>query len=300
MALRQRAEELFGPAVAARIRVLSYLDDFVILAPPEMAEEAAMTTSEALRQTGYIPSWPKLLIWHPNGPPRGAPDWLVRAWTNEGMILLGVPQMTMGAGGFTAPPPVWAGSQAFQQGALADASEGCTRALDSLTEFVAWDSPPRNPKMQVAWQVARLCIHSRMIYLLRSTHTENIISHASIVDMAIRARLLGWLGVAGDPEQYASFVFHLPLRLGGMGFPRLASLAAPAFVGSWALVASRVRYFVGGDPLDPEGLPHLGLHGFWAAWAGVTHLCPEDLPPWAVGGPSGKGPEANHRGPHEG
>ena len=70
-ALRQRAEELFGPAIGARRRVLSYLDDFVILAPPEMAEEAVATTAEALRPTGYIPSWPKLLVWHPGGPPQG-------------------------------------------------------------------------------------------------------------------------------------------------------------------------------------------------------------------------------------
>ena len=53
--LRRRAEEHFGPAVAARVRVLSYLDDFVILAPPAMAEEAVLTTAEALRPTGYIP-----------------------------------------------------------------------------------------------------------------------------------------------------------------------------------------------------------------------------------------------------
>ena len=149
---------------------------------------------------------------------------------------------------------MWVGPQAFRQRALTDVTEGCARALDSLTEFVAWDAPPY-PKMQVAGQVARPCIHSRMAYLLQSARTDNIIGHASTLDMAIRARILGWLGVAGDPEQFVSFVFHLPLRLGGMGFPRPASLVAPAFVGSWALAASRVRHVVGGDPSPVKAWP---------------------------------------------
>ena len=35
-------------------------------------------------------------------------------------------------------------------------------------------------------------------------------------------------------------------------------------------MASRVRYFVGGDPLQRDGPQHLALLGFWAAWQKVA------------------------------
>ena len=51
-----------GVAQWDRVRVWSYLDDFVIAVPPAWVARSITITVECLAPTGYIPAWDKLLV----------------------------------------------------------------------------------------------------------------------------------------------------------------------------------------------------------------------------------------------
>ncbi len=239
-------------------RLWSYLDDLAIAVPSSMVNHTMHYATAALEKSGYTINWGKLEIYAKVAPPRWlpdplceeapearreVPDWTTK-WTTDGVILLGADQLEPGTTGFQPRPPVWVGSLAFHdqtcQSVLRNISE-LTDHLDSLLTR----APDRTPALSVALLLLRLCVHSKLVYTLRSAYSVGILRLAEQLDSHFQAKLRQWIDLPEFDSALASYLLSAPLRYGGLGITSLRNLAPEAYIGSWGLVLGAVQKQVG-------------------------------------------------------
>jgi hypothetical protein len=118
-------------------------------------------------------------------------------------------------------------------------------SLDPLIQAAL--SPDANTRLQMAMRVCRLCYASQLNHLLRSVPPRSTVKAARRFDDAILRVTMLMLATDGPPPDPAPPYWKalrervlLPVSEGGLGFQKLESIAAAAFIGSLALVSNSV------------------------------------------------------------
>ena len=97
-----------------------------------------------------------------------------------------------------------------------------------------------------------MCVHPRVIHLLRSSFSDVITNLASSFDVVVREcfeQLVGFHVAVGSSAERQ---LQLPIRLGGCGLTPMLRIAPAAFLGSWMLCLQRVEQRVGPNVLGPS------------------------------------------------
>ncbi len=255
-----------GPHMRDSYRLWSYLDDLVVAVPASMVNHTMHYATTALEKSGYIINWGKLEIYAKVGPPpwlpdplhseapearRDVPNWTSK-WTTDGVILLGADQLEPGTTGFQPRPPVWIGSVDFHdrtcQAVLRDIST-LTDHLDTLLQH----APDRAPALSIVLLLFRLCVHSKLVYTLRSAYSVGILRLSTQLDSHFQAKLREWIDLPDFDSPLATYLLEAPLRHGGLGITSLRKLAPEAYIGSWGLVLSAVQKQVGNHRYPVSG-----------------------------------------------
>ena len=149
-------------AVIEAIGVSAYLDDLVIRVPPCGAGAVGPAADRARRPRGGRLNQRKCHGWSPEtAEPAGLPEGF---WQPEGLLLLGTPHGEGPSRGEDAPLPV--GHSAVERH-LEKTLEGYRRFLAGL-EKVVRDAPPKDPRVQTAVLLLRLCGQGKATHLLRT------------------------------------------------------------------------------------------------------------------------------------
>ena len=213
-------------AVAEAIGVSAYLDDLVIRVPPCLAGAVVPAADRAMRPMGGRLNARKCKAWSPSTPePAGLPEGF---WQPEGLLLLGTPHGEGPNRGEDAPLPV--GRSAVEQH-LEKTLEGYRGFLAGLEEVVR-DAPPKDPRVQTAVLLLRLCGQGKATHLLRTLPPPLTQGFADSLDAATEGTLENLCRLdALTPTQREQL--RLPLREGGLGLRAQASLREAAYLGSW-------------------------------------------------------------------
>ena len=250
-------------------RLWSYLDDLVVAVPAAMVNHTMHYATAALEGSGYTINWGKLEIYAKVGPPqwlpdplqneapearRDVPDWTTK-WTTDGVILLGADQLEPGTTGFQPRPPVWIGSVDFHHRTCQAVLQDISTLTDHL-ETLLQHASDRAPALAIALLLFRLCIHSKLVYTLRSAYSVGILRLSTQLDSHFQAKLREWIDLPEFDSPLATYLLQAPLRYGGLGITSLRKLAPEAYIGSWGLVLSAVQKQVGNHRYPVLGRTH--------------------------------------------
>jgi len=252
--LRALEDQLRNLAVAAGISpegvsVLAYLDDVVVVVPPELASQALLTARAAFADLGLELQPSKTQAWSASSP---CPQGLEPQWRPDGLTLGGVPL------GEPLPPkglPHDTDARRVDLGLGNFAAERCnevTARAEALLDKLAalpTNASPHQPAVQVAALLLRLCGSGKVTHLLRSNPPASTATAAKAFDAAL---LRAYTELAQldplAPDQEAQC--RLPLRLGGRGLRSQQDLAPAAWVASWTQSLAEVRKRSGLECLD--------------------------------------------------
>jgi hypothetical protein len=106
-------------------------------------------------------------------------------------------------------------------------------------------APDRTPSLSVALLLLRLCVHSKLVYTLRSAYSVGILRLSEQLDNHFQAKLCQWIDLPKFDSALATYLLGAPLRYGGLGITSLRKLAPEAYIGSWGLVLRAVQRQVG-------------------------------------------------------
>jgi hypothetical protein len=192
--------------------IIAYVDDIVILGPPELARQAYLQLVELLRTRLGLSSNPaKCSVFSPTGDVSAFPSDMTGARASlEGIVVLGVP----------------IGSDLFVQ-------QTVLQRVQELGLVVPLLDLLRDPQMQ--YLLLRCCAHPRVSYMLRGVPPALARLGAEQHDTTIREGLQRILPGAVLSER-AARVAGLPVRIGGMGLTSAVRVSPAAYLGSWALV----------------------------------------------------------------
>ena len=213
-------------AVIDAIGVSAYLDDLVIRVPPELAGQVVPAADRALQPMGGRLNPRKCHAWSPGtSEPAGLPAGF---WQQEGLLLLGTPHGEGPSRGEDAPLPMGQPEvERHLQKTLAS-----YRGFLAGLEQVVQDAPPKDPRVQTAVLLLRLCGQGKATHLLRTLPPALTKEFAEDLDAATEATLERFCRLeALAPNQRAQL--RLPLRLGGLGLRGQADLRGVAYLGSW-------------------------------------------------------------------
>ena len=254
----------------SRIRVLAYLDDVAVLAPPELAAEVLPTAQRVLSLAGLELQPGKTQAWSRASP---CPPGLERQWRQYGLTLVGVP---LGEALPDAGLPDESDDRRADLGTEDCAAERCaevvaraTALLDGLAELPTLASP-HQPAVQAAALLLRHCGCGKVTHLLRSTPPDTVRPAARAFD----AGLLRAYEALADLDPLAAeqaLQCQLPLRLGGRGLRNQERLAPAAWVGSWAQCLPEVLLRSGLDELEDLDASQLPLAAACRAAAASHH-----------------------------
>ena len=282
-ALRELEEALRGAASAQGLRatdvhVLAYLDDVIVLTPPELAGAVETAAQAALGALGLELQPQKTQVWSAQAP---CPPGLEARWRRDGLTLLGVPL------GEPLPPGnmpdesdgrrLDLGGAGYAAARCAETAERAAALLRKLAQLPALASP-HLPAAQAAGLLLRLCGAGKLTHQLRSSPLADSRAAAAAYDEAVLEayRELARL----DPLQAGQQAqCRLPLRLGGRGFRSQAELAPAA----WAAGARERTGLAELADLETSTLPLAA-----ACRGALTALLPDEeerrrqLPPWEL------------------
>ena len=188
--------------------------------------------------------------WSPGTPePAGLPAGF---WQADGLLLLGTPHGEGPNRGEDAPLPLGASAVERHLGKVLDSYKAFLEAL----ERVVRDAPPKDPRVQSAVLLLRLCGQGKATHLLRTLPPTLTQAFAEELDAATETTLENLCRLeALTPNQRAQL--RLPLRRGGLGLRAQEPLRGLAYLGSWignlegvrdrcpSGVASRERFAAG-------------------------------------------------------
>ena len=231
-----------------RVHVFAFLDDVVVLAPPELAAETLPAAQRALEGFGLKLHPGKTHAWSPRA---ACPAGLEEQWCEEGITLVGaalgdpLPESGLPAQGDDRRVDL--GSAGFTEARCNETAERAARFCERVADLPALASP-HLPAAQAASLLLRSCGSSKITHLLRSTPPEKVHAAAGAFDTAV---LEAYEKLANlDPlTDHQRTQCRLPLRLGGRGLRSQLRLAPAAWVGSWAQNLSEVKQRSGLDCL---------------------------------------------------
>ena len=169
------------------MRVWSYLDDIFILVPRDLAGKALDLLFQHLEPTGYATNASKLEAWCPQGPPPGdrTDPRMVNAWRPDGLLVLGGPVGELDSGDFSARAAVPIGTTEFRTRICEAALRGAKRAADAVAELPA-RATVAAPAVQCGLLLLRMCVHPRVIHLMRSSFSDATNALASPFNLVVR------------------------------------------------------------------------------------------------------------------
>ena len=238
--------------------MLAYLDDVVVVTPPELAGEVLPAAQRALGAAGLALELAKTQAWSPCS---ACPPGLERQWRADGLTLVGVPigeaLPENGLPDRSDEQRVDLGADGYEEERCREVAQRAAKLLARLAELPTLASP-HLPAVQVAALLLRLCGCGKITHLLRSNPPARTEAAAKAFDKSL---LQAYVDLAGlDPlstDQEAQC--QLPLRLGGRGLRSQAAVAAAAWVASWAQCLSEVVARAGLDELGDLELSPLPL-----------------------------------------
>jgi hypothetical protein len=273
-ASRERLVQAIGPADARRVCDLHFADDTNIITPVRLAEPSINSFAyESDKYTqGFNPS--KSAIYRPT---RDDIDHFAlcgiadRIGINKnGLQYADFPAVDQGV--VTCGAGI--GTECFQKAELQPRLDKAKALVDKIFAVVQESrvSEKRRPverSLHAAWIIIRLCVPSRLMYFSR-VHEPRIFSpFGAQLDVYVYTAIVSLIGIRATDlslvrgegpaaeekrKKILRALFHLPTRMGGLGFTRLASPCADAaFLASKAETANRVRSLVG--PFVCEDVP---------------------------------------------
>ena len=276
--IRELVNDLSGPAAAADVLLVAYLDDVLLGVPAEACAEALRILHEELAAVRHFRSWGKLEIWSPAGiQPPGLPSEAATAWRPEGLTVLGLPlpaspssrrgpsepggedaglaEEWLDAAAASAGPAAAAGSERFIE-SFARARVQAAEHLADLVVRAVDEGEAGDPTAQVAGLLLRLCVLPRVLHLFRGHYARSLLPLASEFDDMMRTMAARVWRTSPNWRRKVELQVRLPLRWGGMGLRPIAEVAPAAYLGSWAQVLPLVQGALGGAPLlGPEAPP---------------------------------------------
>jgi hypothetical protein len=296
-----RAQGWSEAEVSEAVGISAYLDDLVIRVPPLLAAGVLPAADRALQQMGGRLNAAKCHAWSPRSPePAGLPLGL---WQSEGLVLLGTPHGEGPNRGEDAPLPLGHTAVTRQ---LDKCLAGYQSFLAGL-ERVVQDAPPRDPRVQSALLLLRLCGQGKATHLLRTLPPVLTEQFAKDLDAATEATLENLCRLdALTANQKAQL--RLPLRAGGLGLRAQASLREAAYLGSWLGNLEGVRercpsgtasaeHFANGDRAWARALAEaqtaLAAHGVYLTEQGEVLDTPPQAP-WTWHEDADDVPRAQH------
>lgn len=276
--IRELVNDLSGPAAAADVLLVAYLDDVLLGVPAEACAEALRILHEELAAVRHFPSWSKLEIWSPAGTqPPGLPSEAATAWRPEGLTVLGLPlpaspssrrgpsepggedaglaEEWLDAAAASAGPAAAAGSERFVESFVRARVQAAEHLADLVVRAVD-EGEAGDPTAQVAGLLLRLCVLPRVLHLFRGHYARSLLPLASEFDDMMRTMAARVWRTSPNWRRKVELQVRLPLRWGGMGLRPIAEVAPAAYLGSWAQVLPLVQGALGGAPLlGPEAPP---------------------------------------------
>ena len=250
--LLQLLEDFNARPPVAGAQVLAFIDDLLVLLPPEHAKSAPAVEAVAswlqkrMEPLGVTLNPQKSSVLFP-------PDTDVGKWSEEDRAILARTQLTVAPAGVrVVGVPV--GDPDYVWRTVCEIARGEPAAL--LRELTTLEDA------QASFQILRLSAATRLHSLLRAlppTLTEAAaLEFDSLLEWALRAIIAGQhrgeedRTQARDDESHASHTpaqqaltpdairqARLPVREGGLGLPSAAEVSGPAFIGCQALVLAR-------------------------------------------------------------
>jgi hypothetical protein len=192
--------------------IIAYVDDIVILGPPELVRLAYLDLVEMLRtRLGLVSQPRKCSVYSPEGDVSAFPSSMAGAdGSRQGVVVLGVP----------------IGSDEF-------VLQTVGRRMRELGLVVPLLRILRDPQMQ--YLLLRCCAHPRVSHLLRGVPPDLARPGAVQYDATILEGLQDLLPGAPLSER-AMRVVGLPIRMGGLGLTSAVRVSPAAYLGSWAQV----------------------------------------------------------------
>ena len=169
---------------------------------------------------------------------------MIDSWRPDGLLVLGGPVGELENGDFTERAAVPIGTAEYRTRICQQALSGAKRAT-SLVAALPTRATVTAPAVQCGLLLLRMCVHPRVIHLLRSSFSDVILNLASSFDAVVRdgfERLAGVHVAEGSP---AEGQLQLPIRLGGCGLTLMRRIAPAAYLGSWMLCLKAVEQRVG-------------------------------------------------------
>ena len=154
-------------------------------------------------------------------------------------------------GDFTERAAVPIGTPEYRERICQKALEGTRRATSAVAELPT-HATVTAPAVQCGLLLLRMCVHPRVIHLLRSSFSDVIIDLASSFDAAVRAGFEQLVGANVAAGSLAERQLQLPIRLGGCGPTPMLRIAPAAYLGSWMLCLKAVELRVGAQVLGPN------------------------------------------------
>ncbi len=251
------------------VSILAYLDDIVILAPPEVAELAMLTVRNALRDIcGLELTNHKTQVWTPRQV--RPPGSLSQHWCPDGIVVLGGPLEAASLSAALAHDvlrpsafPVALPAGTFVQEFVSAKLDGMRRAADLVVQLPT-KAPHDFPALQIALQLLVYCVAPKADHLLRHLPPSVGAPLGSSVDQLLLETLQSMFGVQLSARQAVQATFSL--SEGGLGLrARCGGYAAAAYIGSWALVYHKVAATLNWclPECDPEGPTSLPGRHIW-------------------------------------
>ena len=187
-----------------RVRILAYLDDVVVLAPPELAADVFPAAQRALGQVRLELRPEKTQVWSPAAAcPAGLEAQLrVEAVTLVG-VALGEPLPESGLPAEGDDLRVDLGSGGFAAARCGEAAERAARFCLLLGELPAHASP-HLPAVQAAALLLRMCGVGKLTHLLRSTPPAQVQPAAVAEEAAVAEARKGAAAPRADGSPGAS------------------------------------------------------------------------------------------------
>jgi len=192
--------------------IIAYVDDIVILGPPELVRLAYLDLVDMLwTRLGLVSQARKCNVYSPEGDVSAFPSSMAGAdGSRQGVVVLGVP----------------IGSDEF-------VLQTVGQRMRELGLVVPLLRILRDPQMQ--YLLLRCCAHPRVSHLLRGVPPDLARPGAVQYDATILEGLQDLLPGAPLSER-ALRVVRLPIRMGGLGLTSAVRVSPAAYLGSWAQV----------------------------------------------------------------
>ena len=255
---------------ARRVRVLAYLDDVALLAPPELAAEALAAAERHLAVLGLELNLGKTQAWSARS---ACPPELTDYRREAGVTLVGVPLGdAMPAAGLPAPGDearVDVGDHGYTKQRCEETAKRAEAFLARLADLPA-NASPHLPAVQVAALLLRMCGCGKITHMLRSNPPSTTREAARSFDATL---LEAYTKLAElDPLTDAQAgQCQLPLNLGGRGLRSQERVAPAAWAASWAHCLPEVLRRSGVDELTDLETSALPLpRDQWTLVAGET------------------------------